>query len=102
MIVVKSNLRWRNLECWDDLPPKFQREVDYIEGAQKKKECRFVRYMGWVYDVFEAQGVPRGESKSVLRYWDGVIFETFSSGKVFKLSGFRSAVICGRFYVQGD
>lgn len=95
------------LQCLAEMPKRTRADFDYVEDEH---ECRFVRYRGAWYDVFDTQRIepdngkahPMGYAMRVhpgepLARYDGIVTDTFFSGVAFRFLDDESVKVC-RFY----
>ena len=90
---VITNNQPRRLHLLAALPPRVQREFEYISIDDDLP--RMVQYRGVWYDVCDSVypgGLP---ADNPLRAWDALIIDSFFSGVVFRHVG--DDVVCGRW-----
>lgn len=90
---VITNNQPRRLHLLAALPPRIQREFEYISIDDDLP--RMVQYRGVWYDVCDSVypgGLP---ADNPLRAWDALISDSFFSGVVFRHVG--DDVVCGRW-----
>lgn len=96
---IKTNHQPRDLVCWHNLPPKFQKEMDYIDESERH-DCRFFIYRDWVYDVCEFERIA---PTMLLHHpqmagWHGYQSDSFFSGVLVKYDDRLESVIPATFY----
>lgn len=91
---VITNNQPRRLHLLAALPPRVQREFEYISIDDDLP--RMVLYKGVWYDVVDSQTPYTLPAENPLHQWDGFISDSFFSGVVFKFAD-GSNVICGRW-----
>ena len=98
MLRFKTNHHPRLVLDWYELTDKEKKEFDYI-NPEEQCTTRFVRYKGWVYDIYEAQMVEPTTAlhdKAWLK-WDAFVSESFFSGVVFKYHWDGETVVCATY-----
>lgn len=96
-VTIKTDHKARPLLWLGDLTAKERAEFDYVPDD----DCsdRFVRYKGWVYDVYDAQHIHYetwGVNAEPFKGWDAIVSDSFFSGVVFKFDS-NGDVICGTY-----
>jgi hypothetical protein len=88
---IKTNNKPLKLLCWADLTALEQGEMGYFasrikDGDDSDAELRFVRYKGWVYDVYDMMTVRKEllSAGSPFAGWDAYANDSFFSGVLVK------------------
>lgn len=92
---IITNNKPRPLVALADLPIKTQADFDYV--LPDDGSCRFVKYKGAWYDVYDSQNIGRELGFDQFKGWHGIVSDSFFSGVLFKLCD-DDQVIVGRYF----
>lgn len=95
LTIITNNVP-RPLFCLHELPPKAQKEFDYVR-ERGDYSPRFVQYKGEWYDVGDAIAVSILSDPGPFADWHSCTPDTFFSGVLFKIVD-DERVIVGRYY----
>lgn len=94
-LIIRSDLKWKALQSWHDLPTKWQAHHDYLDPGERQ-ELRFVMRRGEWYDVNmfdDASGTSVGQAG-----WSGSFSLSWSTCMVVKLRDDEPSAIIGYAY----
>jgi len=97
-LTIKTNYRYRDLLCFEDLPEKVKSDFDYFKKDDGSSP-RFVKYRGVYYDTFEHECVYKDSPFSSHKVkWQGYASDTYFSGTLIKYDKDYERVMVGRYF----
>ena len=104
--MVVTNNHERYLQCFCELPKKWQEEFDYMldeERVAAKYIPRFVEYKKWWYDIHDMEIVDvRVPSRSTLGAWDVYASQSYSDGILIRVTKDSEKCVVGHYYYQNE
>lgn len=94
MNIITNNKPRPMLALWE-LPPEAAKDFDYV--LPDDGSCRFVKYKGCWYDVYDSQNITRELGFDQFKGWHGIASDSFFSGVLFRLVE-DDQVIVGRYF----
>lgn len=88
--IIQTNLAWRKLLSWGDVPKTHRGYFDYLDEEQRDHAC-FIFYKKVWYELGQFERLGLGSIKD--EGWDGVHMQSYSTGVVVKLHRFNNDLV---------